>query len=69
MNNLLQIRINKNFSPYRSGMVIKVNHKNGIPLDKYWRDRIKDSVIDGCVTIIQSVENKKPAKDKVQKEV
>lgn len=30
---------------------IKVD-KNGIPLDHYWRRRLEDSKIDGCVEIV-----------------
>ena len=42
---------------------------NGIPIDKNWRRRLRDSAIDGCVTITKINKNgkKKPTK-KIDKE-
>ncbi len=39
--------------------------KNGIPLDKFWRRRLKDSQIDGCVEVV--VEKAQEAKS-IQKQ-
>lgn len=69
MKELLKIRIDKRLGSYLPGTIIKVGHNNGVPLNKYWRDRIKDSEFDGCVTVIQSEAKKKPAKEKIDKEV
>ena len=33
--------------------------KNGIPLDMYWRRRIKDSEIDGCVEFVNNAKAKR----------
>ena len=39
---------------YKKGTVIEVKDDgNGIPLDRYWRNRIKDSLIDSCVEVIK----------------
>ena len=32
---------------------------NGIPLDKFWRDRLRDSAVDNCVELIKEIINKK----------
>ena len=32
--------------------------KNSIPLDQFWRNRLKDSKIDNCVEIIKSTKTK-----------
>ncbi len=69
MKGQLPIKINKNFGSYKAGTIIKVRQQNGIPLDEYWRKRIRDSEIDDCVTVIQPVEKKKPTKEKVNEEV
>lgn len=34
---------------------------DGVPLSKFWRDRLKDSKIDNCVEVIKP---SKPKKDK-----
>lgn len=43
---------------------IKVD-RNGLPLDRHWRRRLKDSEIDGCVAIIE--EKKAEKKEKKEK--
>ena len=37
--------------------------RNGLPLDRNWRRRMKDSEIDGCIEVIQE----KPKKEKKAK--
>lgn len=39
--------------------------KDGIPKDKYWRDRIKDAKTDGCVEFIE-IKSKKSHKKEVK---
>lgn len=38
----------------KPGAVIKVECKHGVPISKEWRNRFKDSEIDGCITISQT---------------
>ena len=59
MKNKLKISIDKSFMQYTKGSIITVNAKDGIPVDKFWRDRLKDSEIDGCVSIVKKT--RKPA--------
>lgn len=50
----MKILINKPLRGYPVGHQLKIKtDKNGIPLERYWRDRIKDASIDGCITIIK----------------
>lgn len=49
--NKITIVINKDFGEFKKGSKIKVDANKGIPLDKFWRDRLKDSEIDNCVSI------------------
>ena len=45
-----KLKLNTSLGKYPKGMVIDIKvDKAGTPLDKYWRDRIKDSTIDNCV--------------------
>lgn len=34
-----------------AGETVKVEAKGGVPVERYWRDRLKDSEIDGCVEL------------------
>lgn len=56
----LKIRINKDFITYKEGQEISVDSIDGIPLDKFWRDRLKDSKFDNCVSVVKKT--RKPAK-------
>lgn len=60
MSKTIDLKIN-NVIGY-SGDVTITTDKSGVPLDKFWRDRLKDAVIDNCVETI------KPAKKKAKKE-
>ena len=56
----LKIKINRDLGAlYPKGKIITVDARDGVALSKYWRDRIKDSEIDGCVTVIKPKETKK----------
>lgn len=43
----------------KKGAVIDVECKNGVPVVREWRNRFKDSKIDGCISI---GDNKKTTK-------
>lgn len=58
----LQILINKTFMQYQEGSIITVNAEKGIPLEKFWRDRLKDSEIDNCVSIVKKKYSTKKTK-------
>lgn len=60
MNNKISIKINKPFSGKKVGEILKVaTDKRGVPLDAYWRNRLKDSSIDNCIEILTKNNNKK----------
>lgn len=52
----------KLLKPLRGHLVgtIKTIHvdENGIPLERYWRDRLKDAPIDGCIEIVKKKKSK-----------
>jgi len=35
-------------------VIIEIDDVEGVPLDKFWRNRLKDSAIDNCVEIVSS---------------
>ena len=37
----------------KPGDTMQVKCKNGIPVNREWRNRFKDSKIDGCVSVVQ----------------
>ena len=74
MSVAITIRVNQPMLGFYKGQVITLG-RGHIPLDKFWLGRIKDSAIDGCVTVLDDeitpdTEPKKPvnkSKTKVRK--
>jgi hypothetical protein len=49
----MKVKLNKNIAPYKAGREINIAcDEHNIPLEKFWRDRLKDSEIDNCLTVI-----------------
>lgn len=40
------------------GKVIELPAKDGVPVLRFWRDRIKDSAIDNCLEIVKKPSSK-----------
>ena len=62
--------IKKPLGIYRAGETVQVEcDKDGIPLDQYWRNRLKDAVVDQCVEEIQPEKpvTKKESKQETKK--
>jgi len=50
----INIEIHKDFMQFKQGQIIELDTDNNeTPLSKFWRDRLKDSHIDGCVSIVK----------------
>lgn len=63
----IKLKINKDFPArkLKKGFVMSLFvDDNDIPLDIYWRRRLKDSQLDGCVEIVG---NKKDTLDNTNK--
>lgn len=53
-------KVNKDIRDKKAGDIINIDvDKNGVAIDKYWRRRQKDSVLDNC---IEEIKQKKEAK-------
>jgi hypothetical protein len=48
------IKLNTPLRGLPAGHIVKVKCKDGLLLDQYWRRRLKDAAIDGCVEIIEN---------------
>ena len=60
----IHIQINKLLGEHKPGDTIKViSDKEGVPLDKYWRSRLKDAETDQCC---EKVKPKKRTKKEVK---
>ena len=51
MREIITLKLNINLKNLKAGSIIKVVAVDGIILDKYWRNRVKDSKIDNCVML------------------
>ena len=59
--NTLSIQTNVNILNYPAGFIVTVEcDADGIPLDSFWRKRLRDSEIDNCCEILTA----KPSKTK-----
>jgi len=52
----MKIKINQNLATpsgkFLKDSVIEIEDIDGVPLDRFWRARLKDSEIDNCIEII-----------------
>lgn len=65
--NQIKIRINKPLKNYKAGTIIKVDAgKDHLPIDSYWRNRLKDAEIDNCILIIKNSIQSETKRIKIQ---
>ena len=56
----IKIKINKSLQGYVAGSELTLSVDDfGTPFDNFWRNRLKDSVIDNCIEIIKSTKKSK----------
>jgi len=59
----MKLKLNTSLAGYEAGRTIEIAcDSEGVPLNKFWRRRLKDATIDNCVSII--TERKKTTKEK-----
>ena len=52
---IIQLKINKPIHGHPTGSTVRVKtDDDGVPIEKYWRDRLRDAVIDDCVEIVKA---------------
>jgi len=63
----IKVKLNAPLGGFPAGKVMNLDVDNkGVPLDRGWRDRLKDSKIDNCLELVG--ENKSERKVKSNKE-
>ena len=62
------IKFNQDLLIYKKDQVLRINcDSKGIPLKKLFRDLIKDSEIDNCISVISEKEQRESVVKKVNK--
>ena len=55
----MKLKINKDMAGYKAGRTINIKADiNNIPLDIFWRRRLKDAKSDNCVEVIKTSKSK-----------
>ncbi len=50
----MKLRVLKTMGKYKKDMIVTVEvGMDGLPDDTFWRRRLQDSVLDGCVEVVQ----------------
>jgi hypothetical protein len=60
---MMQIKINQNFAGHKEGDIIEIQSHQGIPLENFWRRRLRDSAIDGCCEIVKEKKSRTTKKE------
>lgn len=48
------LKINQPLRGYAPGQTIQIEvDESGVPLERYWRDRLKDAQADSCVELVK----------------
>lgn len=51
----IKLKINIPMQGYAAGREISIEaDRSGVPLDKFWRRRLKDAEIDDCVCVVKN---------------
>ena len=52
---IIKLKLNQAMQGFEAGRVVPVQaDEQGVPLEKFWRRRLKDSQIDNCVEIVKT---------------
>lgn len=69
MKGRVPLRVNADLGKYKAGSVVSVKaDENGNVRDHYWKRRLEDAKIDGCVELVKQEPKKKKGAKKEQEE-
>ena len=52
-NKKVNLQLNSALRGLPEGAIVKIKvDKEGIPMERYWRDRVKDALVDNCVQFV-----------------
>lgn len=64
MSKKVEYIVKANIHGFKSGQKVMIEvDKNGTPINKMWRRRLKDSKIDGCIVLVKEKKQSKPNKE------
>ena len=56
----MKLKLNQPMAGFEAGREVTVQtDANGVPLEKFWRRRLKDAEIDNCVEVVKLPKPKK----------
>jgi len=56
----IKVKLNLNMHGFKKGEIIDIAvDKKGIPLVREWRNRLKDSLIDNCLELLENTNKAK----------
>ena len=56
----IKLKLNQPMLGYEAGREVTIQtDKDGVPLEKFWRRRLKDADIDNCVEVVKASKSKK----------
>ena len=59
----MQLKIKKNFSyqgeKLKEGQVVEIQDNDGVPVDLFWRNRLRDLPIDNAIEIVKTTNKNK----------
>ncbi len=50
----MKLKVLKDIPGYKAGNTVDVETNGGIPVVKFWRERMRDADIDNCVEIVKT---------------
>jgi hypothetical protein len=63
-----KVRILKQLKDFKIGQIVPIEmDQNAVPLQRYWRDRLKDAELDECVELVEDQSSEVPEKEQTQK--
>ena len=48
----MKIKLNMDIAGHKKNRIIEVLDRDGVPVDEFWRKRLKDSTIDNCIELV-----------------
>ena len=55
----IKLKLNKAMAGYEPGHTVTIQADScGVPLEKFWRRRLKDAKIDNCVEVVKASKHK-----------
>ena len=59
----MKLKLNNPLAGYEAGRTVSIQtDANGVPLEKFWRRRIRDAKIDNCVEVVKTSRPKREKK-------